>query len=425
MELFRRVQWLIGMTWVLVLAASALLTLDLLVYSNAWFGLAAALLLVLAAGALVWLLTESRATRTLERERFRELFTLLGDGIIVMNPRRTITFMNPAAVRMTGWTMEETIPYCRFCQHREVPPGQERCLLASDPSRSYFESQLPTKTGGWVDVGMSRTFLLPRGSSRNRDMVITIRDVTREKQEEELRLSRRLTHHTLKVQEEERKRLSQELHDGVSQTLYAISLAMEHLSRRVQDVPVKEKIVQLQDQVRASIDEIRALSRTLYPAVLYSLGLVAALRSLAEALSTPHRTVTFTTDFSQEAPFSPEVSAHLYRIVQEAVHNAILHGRADDIVIDLKRQASRAVLRVEDNGRGFRLGLREDITGYGLRNMEERSRAIQSNFRVFSSPGAGTAIQLELPLMTGAAGVSITSVEALNAQPASADIENP
>lgn len=396
MERLGRIRGLIGWTWALLGLASIFLILDVF-YSSPEFPAAAAVILLLTLLTLLWIVHEFRFVRRTEYTRFRELFTLLSDGIIVMDPKRTITYINPAAARMTGFGLRDSVPYCRFCEERTILPGQKRCLLAEELHRHYFESQLPTKNGSWVDVGMSRTFLTPTPTTAQRDMVITIRDVTLEKQEEELRLSRRLTHHTFEVQEEERKRLSQELHDGVSQTLYGISLGLEHLARHVENASQQQQLHGLHQQVKNSIEEVRSLSRTLYPAVLYEVGLVAALRSLAETLSTPQRLVSFSTDFEGESPFEPDTAVHLYRIVQEAVHNAILHGHANRIEIVLKQQPHQAHLTIRDNGKGFWPPSRSESQGYGLRNMEERARAIRAVFRIQSQPSQGTVVQLDLP----------------------------
>ncbi len=397
-----RMLFLIGLTWIYLLIIGALLLIDIFhpVFVtqsiSQMIKIGIGLLFVLMFFALSVVFHEIRVVHRTDNERLRELFTLLSDGIIVMNPHRIITYINPAAERLTGWNITDVIPYCLFCQKREIHLGGERCLLADEPHRNYFESKLPRKTGGTVDVGMSRSFLSPNRKTNERDMVITIRDVSLDKQEEELRLSRRLTHHTLEVQEEERKRLSQELHDGISQTLYGISLGMEHLVRRMENQELAQRVEQLQQQVFACIEEIRLLSRSLYPAVLYDIGLLSALRSMAERLSTRRIHVMFMTDVVSENVIPPSISVHIYRIVQEAVHNAIQHGEATSVTIAFSSGAKNLVLRIEDNGVGFELN-EQNIGGYGLRNMEERSRAIGGIFHITSLLGQGTTIEVHVP----------------------------
>lgn len=391
-----RINEYLAVTWVLLVGTGVLLVIDLQ-YRKPGIGVALGLMFIGVLAGFSVLVHESRVVRQLEYGRFRELFTLLSDGVIVMDPNRSIVYTNPAAVRMTGWYLGDVVPYCKYCQTRRLKQGEQRCLLAESQDRNYFESQLLTRSGDFVNVGMSRTFLMPHRESKGRDMVITIRDVTLELQEEELRLTRRLTHHTWEVQEEERKRLSQELHDGVSQSLYAVNLGLDYLTKQVSEPQLRSKIEELKAQMNSSIDEIRTLSRTVYPAVLYSLGLVAALQTFAETLTTPELTVSYVTNMPFDSKFPAEVAVHIYRIAQEATHNAILHGRATLVHIELMRTQGAVSLDIRDNGTGFhRTDL--DSAGYGLRNMEERARVIGSAISIDSTKGTGTWIHLSIPL---------------------------
>ena len=391
-----RVLGFIRITWTMLIGTGFLLAAYLR-FRDTSLGIAMVLLLIGSIIGFAVLVHESRDLRKMEYGRFRELFTSLSDGIIVMDPNRSIVYTNPAAVRMTGWNLSDTVPYCRYCQERQLAPGEQRCLLAQERDRSYFESQLPTRTEGWVTVGMSRTFLMPQNDSRRRDMVITIRDVTLEQQEEELRLTRRLTHQTWKVQEEERKRLSQELHDGVSQSLYAVNLGLGHLAKHIDTPKLSAKIRELQQQMDTSIEEVRALSKTLYPAVLYSLGLVAALQTFAETMTNTNLIVSYITNIPSDTQVPPETAVHIYRIVQEATHNAVLHGLADFVLIQLNQENDIITLDIHDNGIGFRPES-QDFTGYGLRNMQERARAIGSPFAITSHERDGTQIHLVIPM---------------------------
>ncbi|WP_241711695.1 histidine kinase [Sulfoacidibacillus ferrooxidans] len=340
------------------------------------------------------------AMRLEEYRRLRQLFFLLSDGIIVMDPQRRIVFVNPAAIRLTGWLLGDVVPYCLYCQTRKVETGSERCLLAADPKRHYFESEMPTKMGRPVPVGMSRTFLTADEGNFRRDMVITVRDVTVERQEEELAVSRRLTHHTLNVQEDERKRLSQELHDGISQTLYGISLGMEHLQRHIKDASLTDKLNQLQERLRSCMQEVRVLSRSLYPAVLHDIGLLAAIRSLRDELTTDHCAVQFLTDLEEDDEMTASVAVQVYRIVQEGIRNALQHSQARYVSILLFQSDDHenVLLQIEDDGVGFVLPDKDrEHMGYGLRNMQERARAIAGTFDIETSPSQGTKIRIQFP----------------------------
>jgi two-component system sensor histidine kinase NreB len=395
---FNKLTWAVVLTWVMLLVSGTIASIDIIGFrsESAWLSWVSVSLFIIS---VILLTVSTRGLgkyNQLESARLRELFQLLSDGIVVMDPNRVITFINPAAVRLTGWQLQDVIPYCTYCQSRNIESGEQRCLLAAQPHRHYFESQLPTKRGEKVDVGMSRTFL-SRNQSNQRNMVITIRDVTLERQEEALKLSRRLTQHTLEVQEEERRRLSQELHDGISQTLYGVSLGLEHLQRRVEEPAHNERIAQLYQQIHMSIDEIRSLSRSLYPAVLYDLGLLSALRTLTDGLTSQGRKIEFVTDLTEEDSISASASGHIYRIVQEAIHNAIQHGRATHVIIRLVRADGDFTLQITDNGKGFPVQELPEGQGYGINNMEERARVLHAHFEINSQLNRGTDIILSIP----------------------------
>ncbi|MCZ8513669.1 PAS domain-containing sensor histidine kinase [Paenibacillus filicis] len=329
-----------------------------------------------------------------DAQRLRELFNLLNDGIIVMDQNRIIVYINPSATRITGWELGDVIPYCLYCQKRTVPQGEERCFLASQLTQSYFESELPTKMGTLVPVGMSRTFLSSTNNAYARNMVITIRDVTIERQTKELESRAQLNQRTLEVQEEERKRISQELHDSISQTLYAINLSLEHLKRHVPSQ--QTKIEEINKQVKLCSEEVRAMSRNLYPAVLYDLGLTAAIRTLGEQMSSNDRVIEVNIDADWLHDDLNRSAVHVYRIVQESLHNAILHGKASQILVSLSCDRV-CFVTIEDNGQGFDTNFIKDTPGYGLKNMKERVSALNGKLNIISSPGHGTKVELQFP----------------------------
>ncbi|WP_304458257.1 PAS domain-containing sensor histidine kinase [Alicyclobacillus sendaiensis] len=328
-------------------------------------------------------------------ERLRRLFNALNDGIIVMDSDRIIVFINPSATRITGWELGDWIPYCRFCQERQVGDGEERCFLASQTAVSYFESELPMKCGGFVPVGMSRTFLHADGVESSRDMVIVIRDVTRERQAKELELRATLNRMTLEVQEQERRRISQELHDGVSQSLYAIDLGIEHLKRQAPR-RLHRALDDLRAQVKRCSQEVRALSHSLYPALLFDLGLSAAIRLLAEKMSTSGCRIEVSMNKDFPAGDLGGAAIHVYRIVQEAVHNAVSHGAAREVQIRL-HCADWCEVEIRDDGKGFDTWDMRTLPGYGLKNMRERASALAGHLTVVSEPGHGTVVRVVFP----------------------------
>lgn len=314
-----------------------------------------------------------------------------------MNADRIITFINPAAINLTGWKIKDFVPYCQFCQNRIIAPGEERCYLTTTNEEDYMDSKMPTKWGDWIDVGISRTLLPADPLTGQRRMVITVRDVSRQKKQEEYLLSQRLAHHTIEVQEEERKRLSQELHDGLSQTLFGLSLGMEYIQKKTIDPDLKKRLAHLLEETKSTIHEVRTMSHQLFPSVLSEVGLVGSLRTLSNSLSDLNVNVSFKSNiFNYDISQINLASIHLYRITQEAIHNAIQHGKATQILVELNKFNQSFELRITDNGKGFSVE-KHPKNGYGLNNMQMRTQTLNGTLTIHSKIGLGTTITVSVP----------------------------
>lgn len=346
-----------------------------------------------------WLFRQRKSlARTRQSIRMADLFNQLNDGIVIMDQDRIITFVNPAAKKMTGWSMGGIVPFCEYCQKRTIPPGERRCLLADDLSRQYFESQIATIQGGLINVGMSRTFLDPTVDGR-REMVITIRDTTAQHAEAALRLTRQLAQRSLEIQDEERSRVSLELHDGITQDLFSIQLGIEHVRRNVRDPALKDQITALGGRLAIIQDDVRILSHQLYPALLQERNLPDALRSLAQSMSTSECHIDFTCAHTEGLDWNIVMATHLYRIAQEALHNAMSHGSATQLQISLRRTDDILQMMVTDNGSGFEQASSAAIdSGFGIRNMRERALAMGADLSISSRLGEGTQVTVTLTM---------------------------
>lgn len=189
------------------------------------------------------------------------------------------------------------------------------------------------------------------------------------------------------------------LHDEAGQLLAAVHLALEELRPHLVagGEPLLERATQL--LVRTE-DEIRRLARELRPLVLDDLGLVPALRQLAEGVA--HRTglqVSVAEGFRNRLPRAIELS--LYRAAQEALSNVLRHAGARHVRLELEQAGDVIELRIRDDGRGFdtkRIGTGRRTHGLGLRGMQERAQALGGRLEVSSQPGNGSEIRMTLPL---------------------------
>jgi signal transduction histidine kinase len=196
---------------------------------------------------------------------------------------------------------------------------------------------------------------------------------------------------------EERQRLARELHDSVSQALYGIGLAAQTARTLVERDPAAairplDYVVSL---AQAGMAEMRALIFELRPESLENEGLVAALQKQATALSARHSVaVEVELDAEPDLPLAGKET--LYRIAQEALHNAFKHARPERVELTLGRRDGEIVLEVRDDGQGFDTG--SSFPGHlGLRSMRERTAQLAGRLEVESAPGQGTVIRAAIP----------------------------
>ena len=197
---------------------------------------------------------------------------------------------------------------------------------------------------------------------------------------------------------EERQRLARELHDSVSQALYAIGLnTAAARQERAADSERRDRLLgDVIGLAEAGLTEMRALIFELRPESLEQEGLVGALKKQAAAVQARHRLVV-NTSLSPEPEAPLATKEVLYRVAQEALHNVAKHARAQSVDLTLEMHSGDLVLRVSDNGKGF------DPTGsfpghLGLCSMRERVGAVGGSLEIDSAPGKGTRICVRVPV---------------------------
>lgn len=201
------------------------------------------------------------------------------------------------------------------------------------------------------------------------------------------------TARALSAQEAERKRIAQELHDEVGQTLTAVILELKRVADRAPE-PLRGELHQVQETTRDSLDEIRRIARRLRPGVLEELGLASALRALGTEIS-QHTGITVRLHCDGDlSGLDEEKELVVYRVAQEALTNTARHAGAGRADITLRRAGDAIELRVVDDGKGLR-GAPE---GAGIRGMRERALLVGAALSLGPAKGGGTEVRLSLPI---------------------------
>ena len=206
---------------------------------------------------------------------------------------------------------------------------------------------------------------------------------------------RRLGRSVWRVQEDERRRLARELHDGVGQNLTALKhqLALVAASLPPAQAGQRDKLEAAIALCAATLEDTRELSRLLRPPILDDLGLEPALRSLARSLHAGGGP-EIELDFDPEAlpALNDDLRTLLFRVVQEALNNIVKHAQASQARVQLRRRGNELRLLVEDDGRGCDPMLALRSGGCGLGGMRERLRLYGGRFEIQSSVGTGTRL---------------------------------
>ena len=257
-----------------------------------------------------------------------------------------------------------------------------------------LDEQYVRLDGSRVDVAVTAIPTFFDGTPVVQVLVLDIAE--RKRMEEALRQRER----DLRAAVEERERISQDLHDGILQSLFAMGLTLETaksmMSPRNRQT-LSPSIDQVIDQLNRVMHEIRNFIAGLGSDLLKGKDLSTALQYMLESLTQHHATrVHLEIDDRAAQALSAEQSLHLVLVIQEAVSNCIRHGRAQEATVSLKMLKQGLRLSIRDNGTGFNLAAAKGI-GHGLNNMAARAEKIGGRFTVFSRINKGTRVVFDLP----------------------------
>lgn len=343
------------------------------------------------------------------------------DAIIAVNQDQRITLFNPAAEKMFCCTAKEALaqPITRFLP-REFSSEQAGHDAAGEPSSNTtvsLSTSIPFQTRGRRNTG--EEFPLEATLSRfeidkRKFYTLMVRDISeRVRAEQALQQAlqqtakhaeqlKAMTAHLQRVREEERTRIAREIHDELGQTLTGLKMDVSWLGKKLsadEPPPLQEKIKQMASMIDTMILTVKRIGTELRPAVLDSLGLMAALEWLTQdfekRLGVP---CAFLSD-REDIVIDAERATALFRICQEALTNVIRHAEANNVVVRVRNEDSVLILEVEDDGKGLPVDEAKQGTSFGLLGMRERTMLLNGQFEVNRRPTGGTVVRAAIPLI--------------------------
>lgn len=351
---------------------------------------------------------ESLQASTEESRRLALIVKQTADAIMIHDLEGNISFWNPAAQRMFGYAPEDIIGKSVSL----LTPVSEKAELESDLREinagrkvENHDSRRQARDGRIIDVSISAAPLIDPVSGKVIGDICSMRDITERKQAEEaerqLEENRQLTHLIQRHIEDERRSLARELHDELGQYVTAIKTFAVGIVNKTQE-KMPDVASNAQTIVAAAnhiYDGMHNIIRQLRPGSLDNLGLSETLRDLVSSYRQHHPELKIKLVTKGDVNGLGEVvNINIYRVVQEAVNNALKHSNASAIEIKLEVSKSGELqLTIKDNGHGMDFCKVDHSQHFGLLGMRERAQALQGTFNIDSALEKGTTIHINIP----------------------------
>ena len=334
--------------------------------------------------------------------RYQHTINAVMDAIVAVDCNQAIVLFNPSAEAMFGYTAQEaigqTIDMLIPVRLRGAHRGHMVTFSGNAPQSRAMSPQMEVigrrADGSEFPIESTISHSIVGGALQ---LTAVLRDVSeRRKAELELRMVnnqlRELSISLQQVREEERKRISRELHDDLGQQLTGLKLSLSWLGARVKDGRALqvEQVDEMRHQMDVAIGSVRRIAAELRPRLLDDLDFREALTWHAKEFF-KHTDVKYYLHVPGADLVREEgLSTALFRIVQESLTNVIRHAHATQVEVMLEAVGTALVLTIKDNGQGFDVVSRAG--GIGVVSMRERCGAIGANFQIDSAPGQGTRV---------------------------------
>lgn len=312
------------------------------------------------------------------------------------------------------WRGKQATAQARHFLQQEVLPRRRQVLEMANQLAAWNERQIDAAEGQVraVNQGFRRRVWLAAAATLGVGLLVAGFSIYRirhlegeaERRYQEVVQARlqlqELSARLVSAQEEERRRLSRELHDEVGQSLSAVLVELGNLTAALppENARLREHGEKVRQLTEASVGVVRNMALLLRPSMLDDLGLVPALKWQAREVARRHGVKVRVAADAVDDELPDEQRTCVYRVVQEALQNVVRHARAASARVTLRQEADRLVVMVQDDGTGFDTAQEK---GLGLLGMEERVKRLGGSVRIDSEPGGGTLVTAFLPLPRG------------------------
>jgi len=340
-----------------------------------------------------------------KEEKLRYALQASQDAIVDWNLENETMEFSEALYRMLGYRRGEIredldgmIGIANNSDTQNTTTDKMISIVNSLPADTQFTSEfrMKRKSGEWLWVLLKGKVVERNEHGKAMRFVGTLTDISSEKQKTKEQLET-----ILKTEDNERSRISREIHDGLQQTLTISALNMEFAKKEIDKLSVRarSKFETGWDYLQKSIAESRTVAHSLMPKAIVDFGLVSACSSLIMQYndSIEHVNFQFQENLGEERIPDKNVELTLYRILQEALNNIVKYAEASQVSVQLRSYEDIFMLTIEDNGVGFDMAnVQARGTGFGLMSMQNRIDAISGHLEIDSAPGRGTVVIVEI-----------------------------
>ncbi|NTV50409.1 MAG: PAS domain S-box protein [Geobacteraceae bacterium] len=330
------------------------------------------------------------------QETLRLLLDAMEDRVYVVTDDLKIVYANQKMMATLCGDINTELCHkvCRGLDSICVDCSAEEVFNSNKPMYKEFYNEITHK---WYSV-IELAIRMP-GINRPAKLAVA-RDITDRKESEER--IRALSHRLLNVHEDERKRLSRELHDDLGQRLNAVKIGVDTLAEDLENFPpeIYNHVSNLSKVLQSSIESVRSICSGLRPASLEMTGLVEAIKKDCANLTELHGLkIDLKSTGMKKINLDSDAEINLYRVFQESLNNIVKHAKASEVRISLIASHPIIRMRIEDNGKGFDILERKakNDNRLGLVGIAERVDLMGGTFKMASRPGEGTRIVVEIP----------------------------